>query len=103
MLAAFHAHQTGDKGLGRACGPKAASILRGKLRNAGYQVWDGASNWRLSAKDGAMLKALADFSTSATAELDVFDTAAIAEWAASRAQAKAVTIGHTDLLAVPPC
>lgn len=99
-LAAFHSDQRRDKGLGPALGPGAAARLAALLRAAGFEVLTAPSDWRLSrATDAPLIAALAAETGEAVAPaLGV----AAREWRHSRAAATAVTIGHIDLLAIPP-
>lgn len=100
VLAAFHADQRRDKGLGPALGPDAAAQLAGSLAAAGYDVTMAEGDWRLSASaDAALIAALAR--GTAAAVVPALGPRAIA-WGESRAAAGAVTIGHVDLLALPP-
>lgn len=99
VLAAFHADQRRDKGLGPALGPDAVAHLARRLRSAGYEVLTAPSDWHLSAPaDAALIAALACGSAKAVAP--ALGTRAAA-WGQSRAAARAVTIGHLDLLALP--
>ena len=60
VLAAFHADQRRDKGLGPALGPEAAAHLARALAGAGYEVLTARSDWRLSARgDAPLIAALA--------------------------------------------
>jgi len=100
VLRAFHADQRRDKGLGPALGPDATECLARALKAAGYRVTTASSDWRLRAsEDAALIRALAEGSASAvTSALGARAT----EWLNARRAAKAVMIGHTDLLAIPP-
>jgi hypothetical protein len=102
MLAAFHAHQGGDKGFGKAAGPRAAHCLSAALEAEGYMLLSGESPWRLEENDRGMIEALAHGSASAVSELKFFGEEAVAAWRESRRRATSCLIGHTDLLAWPP-
>lgn len=102
MLAAFHTHQGRDKGFGRSSGPKAASVLEANLLQEGYILKEGDSTWRLQSGDRGIIEALAQGSANAVRELDLFDDSAIDDWRVSRERAETCTIGHVDILAVPP-
>lgn len=101
---AFRAHQRGDKGFGGpALGPEAADALAEALHAAGWNVRRAPSAWRLERpRDGALIEALAAGSAAAVAEMGALDAETFAEWAAARAAADAVLIGHEDILALPP-
>lgn len=99
VLAAFNAHQRQDKGLGPALGPGAHRALADRLAAAGYAVSEGASDWRLEApRDAALIAALAEGTGAALAP--ALGPGA-RDWAAARARAGAVMIGHRDLVALP--
>ncbi|HET7409322.1 MAG TPA: class I SAM-dependent methyltransferase [Paracoccaceae bacterium] len=100
VLAAFHADQHRDKGLGPALGPEAAIYLATALRAGGFEVLTAQSDWHLATPtDAALIAGLARGNAEAV-------TPALgpraAEWGESRAAATAVRIGHVDLLALPP-
>ena len=97
---AFDADQRRDKGLGPALGPDAHGALAGRLDAAGFTVLEGRSDWRLEApRDAALIAALAAGTGAAVAP--ALGPAA-GHWAEVRAGARTVTIGHADLLALPP-
>ncbi len=95
-LVAFHADMGRDKGFGSALGPAAPDALAAALRARGYRVEEAASDWVLEAgRDDALIAALAEGGAAA------LGPAAPAGWAAGRAAARAVRIGHRDLWAEP--
>jgi len=101
VLAAFHADQRRDKGLGPALGPEAHAHLGARLRGHGYRVFEGSSDWDLAQPaDAALIAALADGSADAVEDAIGADRAG--DWRAARLAAQSVTIGHRDLLALPP-
>jgi SAM-dependent methyltransferase len=68
-LAAFHAHQVGDKGFGPSLGPGGAAYLAQALARGGREVRRAPSPWRLSrSRDGALIEALADGAAGAAAQ-----------------------------------
>ncbi|MEL6768381.1 MAG: class I SAM-dependent methyltransferase [Pseudomonadota bacterium] len=100
VLEAFHRDQRRDKGLGPALGPDAHDALAGMLRNAGYSVIEGTSDWVLDAPaDDALIAALAAGTAAAVGPALGADASV---WGAARAGASPVRIGHMDLLALPP-
>ena len=100
-LAAFHADQRRDKGLGPSLGPDAHAHLASALRGHGYVVLEARSDWRLEQpRDAGMIDALARGSAAAVA--GALGTGAASQWRAAREAAQQVTIGHRDLLALPP-
>jgi hypothetical protein len=100
-LAAFHAHQGGDKGFGPAAGPTAAPLLATALRRYGYQVSTAQSPWRLGREDKALIEATADGAAAAIAETGRLDWAIVEDWRLSRRRAVACEISHIDLFAIP--
>jgi hypothetical protein len=76
-LAAFHAHQVGDKGFGPSLGPGGAAYLAQALARGGREVRRAPSPWRLSRpRDGALIEALADGAAGAAAQAAHADGAA---------------------------
>ena len=68
-LAAFHAHQVGDKGFGPSLGPGGAAYLAQALARGGREVRRAPSPWRLSRpRDGALIEALAEGAAGAAAQ-----------------------------------
>jgi SAM-dependent methyltransferase len=101
VLAAFHADQRRDKGLGPALGPDTNAHLSATLRGHGYQVFEAASDWKLAPPgNAALIAALADATAAAVAGAFGADRAGI--WRTACLTARKVTIGHRDLLALPP-
>jgi hypothetical protein len=101
VLRAFHADQRRDKGLGPALGPDAHATLAACLRGHGYEVFEARSDWDLvQPGDAALIAALADGSAAAVAGAIGAEPAEI--WRTARIGADAVSVGHRDLLALPP-
>ncbi len=101
VLAAFNADQRRDKGLGPGLGPDATDHLAAAFRRHGYTVETAQSDWQLSPPDDAALIAeLARGTAEALAPALGRGTADA--WHGARACAETVTIGHQDVLAVPP-
>lgn len=100
VLAAFHADQHVDKGLGPSLGPDAAAHLARALRAEGYEVRTARSDWTLTqAEDKALIEALARGSATAVRPT----LSAVAEaWRDARIAAESAMIGHLDVLAIPP-
>ena len=102
ILAAFHAHQTSDKGFGQAAGPGAFALMERAFRSAGWRVTTGESPWRLSAETQApLIAALAQGAAGAVAETGLVAPADVATWRDARRVAQACEIGHRDLFAAP--
>ena len=100
VLAAFHAHQGGDKGFGPAAGPKAGAALEHAFAAAGYTVDTAASPWRLGDESRALVGELAAGIAAAAVEAGGVSAADGAAWALARRAASAV-VGHVDILAWP--
>lgn len=104
MLAAFNRHQRLDKGLGGpAAGPDGARLLAERLAAHGYHVQTGPSPWRLSSpRDARLIAAILEGWAAAATEAGLVPAALASEWLAARlARTDAMTVGHTDLFAVP--
>lgn len=104
MIAAFNAHQRGDKGLGGpAAGPSAAATLAAALEQAGHRVLRDDTPWRLEApRDAALMAELFGGWSQAAVETGRVAPERAARWcSARRAGTQTLTVGHADLLAVP--
>ncbi len=101
VLAAFHKHQSSDKGFGPAAGPQAAPALIRALTDLGYSVSTGASPWRLCGDNALLLAALVNGISEAVSETGLVPETIIADWRAERIKAAQCEIGHIDLFAVP--
>lgn len=101
-LATFHADQQTDKGLGGpALGPEGHARLVEALIDRGYRITEGWSDWSLDADtDATLIAALAEGTANAISAR--MDLEAASEWYKARRAASHVTIGHRDLLALPP-
>lgn len=101
VLAAFHADQRRDKGLGPALGPGAHAHLAACLARRDYLVAEASSDWRLAQPaDAALIATLAE--GTATAVMPRIGAGRAAAWRGARLRADRVVIGHRDLLALPP-
>jgi SAM-dependent methyltransferase len=104
VVAAFNAHQRGDKGFGPALGPDAATALTAIMELYGYRVASAASDWRLGPDDAALQKLFLEGVASAVRETGEVDPAAIDGWLAHRLATiptTRCTVGHIDLLCLP--
>lgn len=100
VLAAFHADQRRDKGLGEALGPAAHPYLMASLRERGYRVGEAPSDWVLEQpRDRALIATLA--AGSAAAVESALGRHDAEDWRIARSRARRVSIGHRDLLALP--
>lgn len=101
VLAAFHAHQGGDKGFGPSAGPAATDALVQAFTSAGYQVRTADSPWRLSAADAPLIAALSAGIAGAVRETGRVPEAELRAWLEAHTSGSACTVGHTDCLAFP--
>ncbi len=96
---AFIAHQKTDKGFGVSAGPDAPGLLATAFRQAGYEVREADTPWRLGAADAGLISDLANGFAGAVAETGRVDAVTLASW---RAVARTgAVVGHTDTLALP--
>ncbi len=99
VIAAFNAHQRGDKGLGPALGPAATAATAAAFRREGFRVETAPSDWRLGPAASALA---AELVAGVAAAAEAAGTPA-SDWAqARRAAGGGCTVGHRDLLALPP-
>lgn len=106
---AVNAHQRRDRGPATALGPAAAAAAEARFRTVGYRTWRLPSPWRLGPEDRALALALIDGWEDAALDLSPPPAAArrIRAWAQRRRRTAAaggfeLTVGHQDLLALPP-
>jgi SAM-dependent methyltransferase len=99
MAAAFHSHQSRDKGFGGAAGPAAPDLLREALAAAHYCVRAADSAWRLGAQDAALIADLALGFATAAGETGAIDAATLASW--REVARTGAVVGHADTLALP--
>jgi SAM-dependent methyltransferase len=102
VLAAFHLHQTTDKGFGAAAGPQAAEILARCLQSEQFEVVRGDSAWRLDGGNRALLDLLHQGMVQAVAQTGRVNDRQLDQWLAVRLRTTSCLIGHEDTLAVPP-
>jgi len=102
ILAAFNDHQRSDKGFGPSAGPQAPAALARAFGAFAYDVRTGDSPTPFD-KDGdaAVIRDIVECVSAAARDVGQVPASRIAEWVAARAGASC-TIGHTDLLALPP-
>lgn len=101
VLAAFHAHQSRDKGFGPSAGPHAPEALAKDFLALGYQVRTGESPWQIGAQDSRLIRELAEGIARAVRETGRVPEECVSAWRDARLNGAVCTIGHTDLLAVP--
>ena len=99
-------HQRRDKGFGRALGPMAGLHAETLFRGAGYRTWLFQSPWRLGPDDATLVRRLIDGWVAAAIE-QTDEPDRVRAWADRRRATVAggqftLTVGHADLLALPP-
>ncbi|MEK0085211.1 class I SAM-dependent methyltransferase [Benzoatithermus flavus] len=101
-------HQRTDKGFGPALGPEAAASVREALAGLPGELLTERSDWRLGEGDAAIQTALlAGYLEAAAAIAAPAARRRIAAWGERRARLVAsrrsrLTVGHLDLLFLPP-
>ena len=106
VRAAVNSHQLGDKGLGPALGPAAGGAAEELFRRAGYRTWSLPSCWQLEVDDTELALGLIDGWRKAAREQRPGSADRIDGWAQRRRctierGGFRLTVGHTDLLALP--
>ena len=98
MAAAFHAHQSTDKGFGRAVGPGAPAALARALATCGYRVEEADSPWVLDMGEPTLIRDLAYGFADAVAETGQVPAATVADWRSI--DRTGAVVGHRDTLAL---
>lgn len=96
-LAAFRAHQEGDKGFGPALGPGAAPYLAEALEARGRTVLLRESPWRI-AGDSPLARELARGGAEAVRDMGVLSPAEWSDWRAGRLAAETVTVDRKSVV-----
>lgn len=107
LQAAFERHQGSDKGFGPALGSEATAGLERRLLARGFAVSTAPSDWRIDALHCDMLRQMVAEASVVACDAEPSASARFAHWRAQReaqigAGHLALTVGHRDLLAVPP-
>lgn len=100
----FAAHQGRDKGLGPALGARAVPWLKQALRERGYRVALGRSDWHVRREDQAMKIAMIEGFARAAIEQEPTQAPLVGAWRARRMRKLgwgSLRVGHLDLLAWP--
>jgi SAM-dependent methyltransferase len=105
----FAAHQQRDKGFGPALGARAVPALVQLLRQAGYRVMQAHSDWQVDGRnqpgEQALLASMVDGLAGAVREQQPASSERVSAWRARRlagALRARLTVGHIDVLALPP-
>jgi SAM-dependent methyltransferase len=101
ILAAFNAHQTGDKGFGPSAGPASTETLVRDFLALGYDVKTGQSPSHLGPDEAPLVRDVAECVVQAARETGEVSNERLADWLTARLAGASCTIGHTDLLAIP--
>ncbi|MGD2045705.1 MAG: class I SAM-dependent methyltransferase [Gemmatimonadota bacterium] len=104
---AVNAHQLGDKGLGPALGPRAGLAAHDRFGQRGFRTRMDASPWRLGPADAPLATRLIDGWAAAAVEQLPRQADDVRRWAERRgaevgASDFGLTVGHVDVLALPP-
>lgn len=104
---AVNRHQRRDKGTGAALGPEAGARAAALFRQAGCRVYTVESPWLLGSHEVPLASALVQGWEEAAVEEHPDGESAIREWGRRRREALQtgrvqVTVGHLDVLALPP-
>jgi SAM-dependent methyltransferase len=107
VLGAVNRHQRGDKGFGPALGPAAAPAAVTALRARGYETRIEPSPWQLGPEDAELTDALVAGWAAAAVEALPEEAGRLQAWAERRVgdvreRGVGLTVGHVDLLALPP-
>lgn len=110
VRALFQAHQRRDKGLGPALGGRAPAVLAAAMTAAGFRVESAATPWYLAAGERDLLplaEQLLQGWHDAALEQAPEEQARLQRWHSRRLAGLAagelgLTVGHRDLLALPP-
>ena len=106
VFANFQAHQRADRGAGPQPGPDAAERLAAAMEARGYSVRLARADWRLPSDEPVILRQMVDGIASAAAEMTPTPAVTEAWRLARRAEIEAgnltMTVGHLDLLGLPP-
>ena len=107
VLHAVNRHQRGDKGFGPALGPAAGRAAEAAFCAEQYRTVLAPSPWVLDGSDAELVRALVDGWAAVAVELRAGDESSVRAWAARRCEGVAtgrvrLTVGHWDLLALPP-
>lgn len=98
----FNRHQQCDKGLGPALGPEAASALSAGLRDRSYDLFEGDSDWSISASDPGADELVSGW-VSAASDIAPELASEISSWGATLLGARGshIRVGHRDHFAIP--
>jgi hypothetical protein len=104
IIECINRHQRGDKGFGPALGPDCVTYMAAACARAGLRVALAPSDWRLGAKDAALLYELLAGWAATAGKIAPERVAQFDAWLTGRAAlidagTLRVTVGHGDLFA----
>jgi len=104
---AVNEHQLGEKGFGAALGPRAGDAIEAAFQRAGYRTFRASSPWEIGSEEAELAGQLVAGWCTAAAELRPDREAVIRSWgerrlAAVQAGTSRLSVGHVDVLALPP-
>jgi SAM-dependent methyltransferase len=106
VVEAVRAHQRRDKGMGPALGPAAGAAAERAFKAAGFRTEVAASAWVLGRADRAHVRQLIAGWADAAAEQRPQDEERVRAWEERRRTGLErpfrLTVGHLDVLALPP-
>ncbi len=104
ILEAVNQHQLSDKGFNSAMGPNAAATSIAKLKQAGFKVVSGYSDWQLLPDEGLLQAMLIDGWAHAATETKLLNLEIVEDWKDWRmtraaSQTSTISVGHVDIFA----
>ena len=106
LFRAFNRHQETDKGFGPALGPMAVAVTIKELKDVGFQVFTGHSDWVADGQYKTFQELLLEGWHAAACELDAVNSARFDDWLMERLAhihtgQLEVQVGHQDIFAIP--
>ena len=107
VMTGFRRDQRRDKGFGPALGGTAPAVALRALAARGFATASAITDWRLPRSALAMQRALIEGTANAAREAAPAHAATIEEWQIARLRQAlrarlAISVGHRDILAIPP-
>jgi SAM-dependent methyltransferase len=102
VLAAWQRHQRADRGFGPSVGGAAVDVLSRLLREAGWVVRTNPSDWHVPAEHEELLELMLGGVARSAAGHHAQPSQVTAWMGRRRDLGGGLTVGHQDLLALPP-
>jgi len=104
---AVNEHQRGEKGFGTALGPTAGDAIEAAFQREGYRTFRALSPWEIGTEEAELARQLVAGWCTAAAEQRPDRAVVIRSWgerrlAAIDAGTSRLSVGHIDVLALPP-